>query len=319
MRNTLTHKQSASVEKREVFHEIFGLTISSVDPVVIGDFRLYNYNLHKTYLGKIYFPEHPNAISGYGFSSGEYDENRTWVSVTVDAIDTDEAIKVADEKFEVFQSIFRFFVSFIGDDYDIGILNYRHRTIDETIILSSTNRSLRGHAKGTNRTIDYNILRSQLSGISISIENMIEMYCKQRKSKIEKKLITSLIFYGRAFLDLGKPISFLESMMAIEALIQRESDPFVSQSVSAQIVEYCTFLLGKTYDERIVIDKQMRNYYNIRSKLAHGESSKASMQERKDVLLCARKLITAFITDSDINTFSDPDGLREYILKLKYT
>ena len=304
--------------KSEVFHKIYGLTVSNAEPIILDDFKLYNYDLHKMYLGNTYFPENPNVIDGYGFSLDEADKNIAWVSLMVDATDSNEAKNVAYERFEALQGIFRFLVSFLGEDYDIGILNYRRLIHDETIILSPRSRTLSGSAEGARQSIDYKILKALLSERAFSIEDIIGICCKKQKNKMEKRLITSLVFYGKAFFDFGKSISLLESMMAIEALVQRESDQLVSQSISAQIVEYCVFLLGKTYDDRIFIDKQIKYFYHIRSKLAHGESSEVSKQDCNDVIRYARALITIFITNSDINELSNPDDLREYILKLKY-
>lgn len=119
-------------------------------------------------------------------------------------------------------------------------------------------------------------------------------------------------------LVIGRPICFLESMMAIEALIQMNSNQLVNQSISAQISEYCAFLLAEKYEDRIGIEKTVKALYRTRSKLAHGTATNVTKDDYRTVLCCARELIITFLINEVLCQTKTENELQHYIQKLKY-
>ena len=313
-----TELYSLPITEFEIFHQIHGTRISQQEPVVIGDFTFYDLATHNKLITEKYHP---------GASEEEiepllkrFKEFDTCVSVKVSARDSTKAHQLADARFELLQNTFRFLVSFLGDLWDIGIFNYKKFGFDDYVILSAAGGSVGSrYLSGARKEIDLDSLFAEFASSSISPQELIGNIGKPMSNEITKRITTAIDLYGRAVFDFGKPICFLEAMMAIEALIQYDTKALVNASISAQICEYSAFLLADSYEDRIAIEKAMKVQYGIRSKLAHGAASTVDEQSCKEVLYYARNLIVVFLSKSDLKMIQNGDGLKQYIRKLKYS
>ena len=80
-------------------------------------------------------------------------------------------------------------------------------------------------------------------------------------------------------------VAFTQAMYGIESLLQYEQKgEMISKSIVASIAENVAFLLGCNFDERKELEKQFKELYGIRSKIAHGKSNDISAYEVLDVI-----------------------------------
>lgn len=313
-----TELYTLPIAEYEVFHQIHGTKVSRQEPVIIGDFTFYDLPKHQKLITEKY---HPGAseedIEPLLKRFNEFD---ACVSVKVSARDSTKAHQLADTRFELLQNTFRFLISFLGDLWDIGIFSYKKFGFDDYVILSTAGGSVGSrYLSGARKEIDLDSLFAEFASSSISPQELISNIGKPMSNEIAKRITTAIDLYGRAVFDFGKPICFLEAMMAIEALIQYDTKALVNASISAQICEYSAFLLAESYENRVAIEKAMKKQYGIRSKLAHGSASTVDEQSCKEVLYYARNLIVVFLSKSDLKTIQNGDGLKQYIQKLKYS
>lgn len=304
--------------KSEVFHKIEGLIVSHDKPISIGLFTFYNFPSHKNLLTKKYSIEKETKLVELLFS--DLDKHDTWVSIEVSARDNIKAHELANEYFDQLQNVLRFLISLLGSQFDVGILNYKKWDLDECVILNKNlDFCYRGHRSGALLKIDFKNILAEISTYGFSPESLIENVSNSSPtSQMQKRLMTAIDLYGRAIYDIGRPICFLESMMAIEALIQMNSNQLVNQSISAQISEYCAFLLAEKYEDRIGIEKTVKALYRTRSKLAHGTATNVTKDDYRTVLCCARELIITFLINEVLCQTKTENELQHYIQKLKY-
>ncbi|MCL2426855.1 MAG: HEPN domain-containing protein [Oscillospiraceae bacterium] len=303
----------------EIFHKIYGLTVDRDDPYEIGDYRLYNYDSFRKHIDDVLAPAYSNTVNDLLLT--EVKAHDTIVSVIVQARDSKKAQELAYINFDVIQNVFRFFVSYWNLSYfDIGILNYRKDEVDTWIAASKETESVHfgNELLGKVITLEFSEFQNRSIKYDFSPIGIVERYCARNHSKMEKRLFAAIQLLGRSVYDLGTPMGFLQSMMAIEALIQMNAGGLVNQSISAQIAEYCAFLLDDTCEKRIETEKLIKKLYKVRSRLAHGSLTECSIEDCKDVLYNARDLVEVFFRNDTLKGFADPEELQEYIKCLKY-
>jgi len=302
--------------EREVFHKIYGLTVSNELPIVAGRVRFYNYQSFTKHLFGTHDIKHTNPID---VLLSHFTEQDAIISTTIKTRDNKKARELGYKEFEAIESILRFFISFWNLKYfDIGIIHLQKSDFDEHIILHDDSMSFEMNLVGKRNALDFDDFQSRFVKHDFSPVGLIEKFCKQNKNQMENRLLMAIELLGRAVYDLGKPISFLFSMMAIEALIQLDTKNLVNQSISAQISEYCAFLLEDTRDKRIEVERMMKRLYGVRSKIAHGSSYKCTLDENKEVLYNARDLVSIFFDNHTLSSFTKFDDLRKHIQMLKY-
>lgn len=316
-------------EKFEAFHKIEGVSLNTAAPVDVGAFTFYNYNLHKSYLLKKYFMY--GEGDDFNFVDNMMKSHDTWVSAKLESQDEAELQNEARLKFELLQNVLRFLVSFLKDNLDVGIYNYKKWNYDEIIIFKKGRRpGYKSVYTGAVGTID--LLRlidgfspsdrgaSPIGERAFSARELIKKSGETLSSALDRRIMSAINLFGRAFYNFDSPICFLESMTAIEALISS-----YNKSSSSQIAEYGAFLLTDKYESRIMIEAKLRKFYKIRSKLAHGTTEVVLESERSEIMLYVKRLILIFLTNNKIRkmnsiTSDDKLGARldDYIKKLRY-
>lgn len=314
--NILQEIKKSPIIKNEVFHKVNGLTVSNETPIIAGHVCFYSYQSFVKHLFGTLANENTSPID---VLLSRFTEHDTIISTTVKARDSEKARELGYKEFETIENILRFFISFWNLKYfDIGIIHPQKIDIDEHIILHDDSIGFGTDLAGKRHTLDFDEFQCRFVKHDFSPIGVIEKFCKQNKNEMEKRLLMSIELLGRAVCDFGKPISFLFSMMAIEALIQMDTRQLVNQSISAQIAEYGAFLLEDTCGKRIEVEKMMKRLYGVRSKIAHGSSYECSLDECKEALYNARDLVIVFFANKTISSFTEPDDLRQYIQMLKY-
>ena len=136
---------------------------------------------------------------------------------------------------------------------------------------------------------------------------------------MEKRILLSVTFCSRATFDREDAVGFLEAMMAIEALLQANSEGLVTPSITYQITEYCAFLLHTKLEGRKNLDKTIRNMYAIRSKISHGKQDTIEKSDYEQLWYIATNLIIFFLANDTLKKMKKFSELQDYIKELKYS
>ena len=92
-----------------------------------------------------------------------------------------------------------------------------------------------------------------------------------------------------------------------------------NKSIVASISEDIAFLLGRNFDDRTKYEKEFKEIYSIRSKIAHGKSAEITSYQVLDVINMAKLLVQEFILNPAISDAATMLKITNYITKQRYT
>lgn len=296
----------------EVIHNIKGIIFDR--KIDFGDFFFCDYTNFKIYVTNTYMLGNSKTFNHV--ISDERLNGNMFVGIKVRARENKKAQELAYEKMRKIESVMRFFAIIYGESYDIGIFEFRSYNVDNVYIFSEDNIGESNHCSGCFGDI---IWESFYEKYKVLLDELFKLIFKDKLSEIEKRILLAVDFCSRATYDRESTVGFLEAMMAIEALLQMNSDGLVTPSITYQITEYCAFLLHTTSEERKNLDKIMRNLYKIRSKISHGKQEHIDKSEFQQLLIIAVNLIIQFLSNDRLKVMKKDAELQEYIKNLKYS
>lgn len=113
------------------------------------------------------------------------------------------------------------------------------------------------------------------------IMSILYRYANRNKlSEMENSILLSLRLIGRAISSKDKSISMILSISAIEALLESKKETKIKEKISTR----CSKIISKCNDDFHENKKIIKNIYNIRSQIVHGEKYNVSKYEKQQVI-----------------------------------
>lgn len=307
-------KKLLDVEKREyeIVHTISG--VSFIQKVELDNFFFSNYEEIKNYTSATYMNKNSSGLNNVAF--GEMKKSNAFVCVKVEARENEKAKELAYEKMKKIEAVMRFFAAVYGEVYDIGIFDFRAYNVDSAYIFSKENIGESSQCSGRFCDIDWIDFYGEYKQY---LDELFKLIFKPGLSEMEKRILLSVTFCSRATFDREDAVGFLEAMMAIEALLQANSEGLVTPSITYQITEYCAFLLHTKLEGRKNLDKTIRNMYAIRSKISHGKQDTIEKSDYEQLWYIATNLIIFFLANDTLKKMKKFSELQDYIKELKYS
>jgi len=297
--------------KYEIVHTISGVIF--IEKVEFDSFFFSNYEQIKNHTAEAYMNGNPSSLDSVTFA--EMAKNNAFVCVKVEARENEKAKELAYEKMKKIEAVMRFFAAAYGEVYDIGIFDFRTYNVDSAYIFSKENIGESSHCNGRFCDIDgvefYKEYKQYL-------DELFNLIFKPDLTEMEKRILLAVTFCSRATFDRENAVGFLEAMMAIEALLQANSEGIVTPSITYQITEYCAFLLNSKLEGRKRLDKIIRSMYTIRSKISHGKQDAIEKSDYEQLWYIATHLIVLFLSDEKLKNMRNFTELQDYIKELKY-
>jgi hypothetical protein len=103
---------------------------------------------------------------------------------------------------------------------------------------------------------------------------------------------------------------------ALEVLLG--GDNSWSGSTSARLAERTAFILGDSYEERVQIEKFIREIYRDRSGVAHGGEKRVSWARVLEASRLLHRLIVRLATEEPFVRFTSVKQLDNWVLRQKY-
>lgn len=274
--------------KFEIFKELKGCSITSKQPIIVSNFKLYSWPKHK----KIIKTNYP--LSFRGNSPSFYDEKKeiTLVSVIIEAKVSGRAHELAEDLFKRFENILRYLFSdpsySKAKTHDLGIFDFRKKDWSESYDLSHSSTGGIFTPIGTSQNFKFN---SKTLVNKVHMRKIWSIVSKKNLSKIEIRLLNAIEWIGKAKHEIEKEKAFILYFFSIESLLNFTDNGLVTPSLTHQMKEYTAFILGKNKAERIEIDKNFSNLYGIRSSIVHGTLKEITKYEMEDVRDIAERLV----------------------------
>lgn len=147
-----------------------------------------------------------------------------------------------------------------------------------------------------------------------------KIYDKRDKNEIEIRIVNAVNWIGMAIAEKNNSIAFTQAVFAIESLLQRQTKGEIfNKSIVASIAEDIAFLIGRDFEERKKYEKDFKDIYAIRSKIAHGKSSEITAYQVLDVINMAKLLIQELLINPVFKEATTMQKITNYITKQRYT
>ncbi len=242
------------------------------------------------------------------------DNDVVYMKIVCVAKDSDKAQEYAIEKFKIIDTCFRFLLKFNNSDrVRFGFYNLNYESTsgmygynnDIFISMSELKDSM---------CIDTHLSYLFESETSNKVWDLLE---KKYLNDMESRLKESIIWVSEASHQNDNAIAYMQCFLALESILM-EQDGFINKSITAQISEYVAFIIGTGKNERISIEKELKELYSILSSIAHGKNKKGIDQQLVRMFLIVKIIIFKFLTDKKLMNLHNVKELREYITDLRF-
>ena len=303
----ISYFKSFNGEEFEVFVPIYGLEVTSEDPVEIGEFTVYGKSHYSILQDKWANDELHKQINSCIVK-------KDYVSYKVTACDPHKAYEKASIFLEKLENIFKLFCYPVGKHQDVGIFNYNFSHERNYIAFANEDHwGIGDFSEGVELTVKIsNFLENSL------FSKIIEKLFSKSLSEMEKRLMNAIDLCGRASCEKQPYLGFLFCMFGLEALLQAREGEFVSASITAQMTDAYAFIVCKDYDERKKCAKDFQDMYAKRCKIAHGNGKDISEKDYKLALKYLHALIPVFLEDETISKIEKMEAFKNHVQDRKF-
>lgn len=150
-----------------------------------------------------------------------------------------------------------------------------------------------------------------------------KLLLKKQRSKMESKLLNSIHWLSESTKPDTKNSKFIKICVSLETLLGGEpkDEKLTVRGITAMLAERAAFIAGMDVDDRISIDKDIREYYGKRSGIVHGDETEVSLDDINNFGELVRRLALALLKklDEKGDALSNVEKLQKWIREQKYT
>jgi len=295
------------LQESELFYELYGAT-SELPTIEFGEFIVYNYDLAENIIKEKY-----PALNLDLFLSNR--RSNLLIGIKVKARENAKAVEIANKLCETFENVFSYMIADLKHERTIGILNYRGWRSTNVVICNDNGIGF----NGTNHiALPVKIDSSYFVDESNGHDKIWKIISKSNKTEIEKRLINSIEWIGKAIHEIDLSKSLIQFVFAIEGMLQFNEKVFVTLSIVSQLSESIAFIIADDKDERIQIVKLLKEIYQKRSAISHGGSTIITLEDVYTSLQFSKLMITSFLTTKPFCEMDKMDELNKYLINLKF-
>ncbi len=132
----------------------------------------------------------------------------------------------------------------------------------------------------------------------------------ESKSSKCSKLIFAMNWLGKSIKETDYGSAFLEVVIGLECIAEKQSKGMVSPSINYQISNFVAMILEKDVTERQSLIKRLKKVYDKRSLIVHDGKDSITYEDYKNIFILIRRLIHTIIYTSP---FKDIDDLNSWV------
>jgi len=296
------------VVESEALYEIYGLTLDEPS-LTLGAYTIYNYQKSRDQLVKTY----PFLENGISFLQ----QNPEYIlGVKVSSRDNNKSVEMANKLCDKFENIVNYMISDLTHKNSIGIRNYRS---DRYLSVVICNNSTPGSNNKAYHKDLVNISDPFFLNPSNGNEKIWNLTKAKHITKLEKRILISVEWIGRAIHDLEQDKALVQFVFAIEAMLQFNDGSFISPSIVSNISECLAFIISDKLIDRIEISNQFKTIYQKRSAIAHGGDKSIVRDDLVTAHYLAVSMIQCLLTKPQFIAMQSNSDLNDYITNLKFS
>lgn len=217
-------------------------------------------------------------------------------------------------QFKWIENAIRFFS--YGMMYNAGITNYNAKWTERIIVArkgsdaASLTSSVQGAMvplpiEGTLRTKEFIRLVSSLGDSSSQLTEM------------QKRIRHAVYLCGLSMQTVDLSVGYFLCIAALESLFCKQENPYVSPSISQQMIEAFCFLIVDEDNRRECFDN-MRDLYRNRSAVAHGGEKEISVDDIVRARVCLFMAVQKLLMDESLSKIATISDLQSLIKDIKF-
>lgn len=150
-------------------------------------------------------------------------------------------------------------------------------------------------------------------------KKIMEILCKNNKNDLEQRIIRSLIWAGRSIEEHYLDLSCAEIAFAFESIFKSDKTRLITQSIQDQIAESTALILNNNYDDIKRQIKELKEFYGLRSAIAHGGKQEGNIAIYNKNLTIFREVIIKLLENDTYLECDSLEDLKEVLDKKKYS
>lgn len=150
-------------------------------------------------------------------------------------------------------------------------------------------------------------------------KKIMEILCKNNKNDLEQRIIRSLIWAGRSIEEHYLDLSCAEIAFAFESIFKSDKTRLITQSIQDQIAESTALILNNNYDDIKRQIKELKEFYCLRSAIAHGSKQEGDIAIYNKNLTIFRNVIIKLLENKKYHDCNSLEDLKEVLDKKKYS
>jgi hypothetical protein len=259
-----------------------------------------------------------NSTSDVNISTLFPDIQFPCVGVTVLAIDHEKAREKAFLKFRELENVVQFMAGRRAEDFFIRVISPDILHSQKSICIAKTSLGSEFAWKGP---IGKNKAHSLGDPFFTNIENsgIWSLLAKKDISNWERKLIRSINWIGRSLRNSDINMAFLQMLFSLESLLVLDQKEFLSESITAKLSDTVAYVLSNDLTKRIEIAKQMKVFYDLRSKIVHFGSENISLSEFYSLFVLCKNVIISFFRVEELKEIKSNNDLIRWFNLRRYS
>jgi hypothetical protein len=287
---------------------IYGVKLNNnEDKFSLGPFDIYYQLTYKKILDKKYPPP-----LDFLWHNWQYDY---LVTINIKARSQEKAKELADKMLYQFELFIYFAIGHRKEEFYVNIISkvtYKH---DSYLIFDEENLG----ANYSNDFVDIIPLDDKyFIDNDIGNNKIWELLLPKAKTDIQKRIITAIEWIGKANSEVNNKNRFIFYVFAIESMLTFQEKSFITPAIAHSISESSAIILGDNYEDRIIMEENVKEIYSIRSAIAHGSEKEVSDNELNLVMNISRNIVIQFLTNTELTEINNIDQFIEYLKKKKY-
>lgn len=287
-----------------VLRPLYGVQFNSSQPLTFGPFTIYHWPTHGDAIKKqmpVEFPHEP---------SGKYQ-----VGIQVQARENARAYDYADEQFRRFENIICYMMGDRSGRQEARVFEFRSPTHSLALAFSSSTTSSSTRLEGAYLPVDladsyFTDNNSEHTWIWDTVKN-------GSPNDIQRRMMKAIDWVGKGVRDPDPSVALTQCIFGLESLLHYDEGVF-RPSIVSSLSETCALLAGNTMDDRITVEKLVKELYQKRSATAHEGSDAATDTDVMQAEIIIKSVIHRLVYDPTLKPIQSLRELFEYIHKKKF-
>lgn len=299
--------KTPSLQAHDVYRPIYGVEIEDgVGPVELGVFTIYHTHRHAAELDAVMNGRRESAL----VDSTEHYLIRTRVQAREDL----KARELGDELFEQFEYAIRCMLG-PGSSYKVSVSYSLEPADSRSIVLNSHRGS--SEVGRTPRIPTFMINDPHFLNSEFGFDRLWQHLGAMGNNELMKKVLLAVDWIGQSIAEKVPSSAFIKAAIALEVLFSPKKE-FISSSITAQISESAAMLLGDNVESRFQTEKEVKDLYGIRSKVAHEGKTDVAYTDLAAVQNLAREVVIKMLTLESLKSLATGQDLQQFLKSQKY-